>query len=89
MESASLQGGRRYNLLVAPWLAHLGVHRQCEGMSAGALPPEFIRGSRRTFSCLAVSQLYACMCLEGVIRESFTCHHEEQYVAMNKPFCSR
>ena len=32
-------------------------------MSAGALPPEFIYGSRRSSLILAVSQLSACMCL--------------------------
>ena len=38
-------------ILVASWLAHLGVHRHG---SAGALPPEFIHGSRLSSHVLCV-----------------------------------
>ena len=45
-DAASLQGAATY-ILVAPWLAHFGGSPPT---LAGALPPECICGSRRTFS---------------------------------------
>ena len=53
------------SMLVAPWLAHSGVHRpRCS--LAGALPPEFIFGSRRFFFLwLFLSSPSACVSCEA------------------------
>ena len=76
--AAFLQGVATIFLLAAPWLAHLGGSPP---MSAGALPPEFIHGSRRTFSfygcfsalCLHVSHLWVRFPVFLFTVSPFTC----------------
>ena len=70
LESASLQGAAT-SILVAPWLAHFGVHRPCR---RAPLPPEFIYGSRLSphslilAVSLQLSGLRLHVCLQSAAR---------------------
>ena len=58
-DAASLQGAATY-ILVAPWLAHLGVHRP--RWRARSLLSAYL-GLAALSLFMAVSQLSVCMCL--------------------------
>ena len=56
-------------------------------LPAGALPPEFIHGSRRTLSFLAVSQLSTCMCL--ISRVLYCCSRSHRFRVVCILLCGR